>query len=190
MSIAKTVINKPTTILIIFVLLLGLSLYVAFQIPIDLIPEINPPYLVVYTAYSGAGPEEVEQNVTRPLESSLINVSNIKRMTSTSSEGVSMVMFEFDWVSDLNEASSEIRDRIEMVKNMLPDEVSTPQLFKFNPSMIPIMSLNISGERPSEDLREIAETQIQPFLEQVNGVASTSLSGGRERIIRVEISQN
>jgi HAE1 family hydrophobic/amphiphilic exporter-1 len=97
MSIAKTVVGKPTTILIIFAILVGLALYIVPQIPIDLFPEINPPILVVYTTYAGAGPKEVEKTVTRTLESALTNVSNIKDITSTSSEG-NILNRKINWI--------------------------------------------------------------------------------------------
>jgi hydrophobic/amphiphilic exporter-1 (mainly G- bacteria), HAE1 family len=187
MSLSKTVVNRPTTILIIYALLVGLALYMVPQIPIDLYPEINPPILVVISSYRGAGPEEVEETLTRPLEGALINVSNVQRMTSTSSEGNAMILLEFDWAHDLTEAANEIRDKLEFIKDFLPDEASTPQIFKFDPSMLPIMDLVVTGNRPPEDLFAIAESQIQPYLEQVEGVATTFISGGKEKIIRVEI---
>jgi HAE1 family hydrophobic/amphiphilic exporter-1 len=190
MSLSKTVVNRPTTILIIYALLVGLALYMVPQIPIDLYPEINPPILVVISSYRGAGPEEVEETLTRPLEGALINVSNVQRMTSTSSEGNAMILLEFDWAHDLTEAANEIRDKLEFIKDFLPDEASTPQIFKFDPSMLPIMDLVVTGNRPPEDLFAIAESQIQPYLEQVEGVATTFISGGKEKIIRVEIPQN
>jgi len=190
MGLSKTIVNRPTTILIIFALLVGLALYMVPQIPIDLYPEINPPILVVISTYRGAGPEEVEETLTRPLEGALINVSNVQRMTSTSSEGNAMILLEFDWTHDLTEAANEIRDKLEFIKDFLPDESTTPQIFKFDPSMLPIMDLVVTGNRPPEELFSIAESQIQPYLEQVEGVATSFISGGKEKIIRVEIPQN
>ncbi len=190
MSLSKTVVNKPTTILIIYALLVGLALYIVPQIPIDLYPEMNPPILIVQSSYSGAGPEEVEQTLTRTLEGILINVSNVQKMTSTSSEGSSMILLEFDWNHDLTEAANEIRDKLEFIKDFLPEDSTTPQVFKFDPSMLPIMDLMVTGKRSPEDLLEISENQIQPYLEQVEGVATSWINGGRQKLIRVEISQN
>ena len=190
MSISKSIVNKPTTILILFSILVGLGLYIVPQIPIDLYPEINPPILVVYTTYDGAGPEEIEQTVTRPLEGMMTNVSDVKEITSTSSEGVSFILLEFGWDTDLTEASNEVRDKLEFIKDYLPDEAGAVQIFKFDPAMIPIIDLVVNGNRTPEELREIAEDQIQPYLEQVPGVAMTYINGGREKVVRVEISQN
>jgi len=190
MSITKTVVHRPTTIFIIFVLVIGLGIYSATDLSLDLYPEIDPPMLVVFTDYEGAGPEEVEKSITRPLEGAMSNVSSVENITSTSSKGNSMVMLEFTYGTNMAEAANSVRDSLEFVKGFLPGEAGTPMIFKFDPSMIPIMGLTLSGQRTPEELRQIAEDIVQPRVEQVEGVAMTSLSGGRERAIRVEIPQN
>jgi HAE1 family hydrophobic/amphiphilic exporter-1 len=190
MSFTKLVVSRPTTIFVIFVLLIMLGVFAFVNLPIDLTPEINPPYLVVYASYSGAGPEEVERSVTRPLEAALSSVSSLEKVTSTSSKGSSMVMMEFAYGTDLIDASNSVRDSLEQVRNYLPSGVTTPTIFRFNPSMIPIMSLMVTGNRSPEELREITESSIVPRIEQVPGVATASLSGGREKIIRVDIPQS
>ncbi len=190
MSLSKTIVGRPTTILIIFALLVGFGLYSVSDVAIDLYPEIDPPVLVLFTNYSGAGPEEVEKTVTRPLEGQLSSVSNIEQISSTSSEGSSQVLVEFTFGTDMTEATNEIRDRLELIKDFLPEEASTPQIFKFDPSFIPILQLEVSGNRSPEELREIAQDIIQPRIEQVEGVALAGVSGGRDKIVRVEIPQN
>lgn len=190
MSITKTVVNRPTTIFIIFVLVIGLGIYSATDLAIDLYPEIDPPILLVVTDYPGAGPEEVEKTVTRPLEGGMSNVSNVENISSTSAKGNSMIMLEFSYGTDMAEAANSVRDNLEYIKGYLPADSNTPMIFKFDPSMIPIMGLTLSGKRTPAELRQIAEDIVQPRIEQVEGVALTSLSGGRDRIIRVEIPQN
>ena len=128
--IAKLAVNKPTTVLVIFLLLFGLGVYASLDLPIDLFPEINPPILLVITDYSGTSPEEMEKTVTRPLESSLSNVGNINKITSTSSEGSSMIMMEFTWGTDMSEAANDVRDKLEFVKSYLPEDANTPMIFK------------------------------------------------------------
>ncbi len=190
MNISKIAVNRPTTFLIIFILIIGIGIYASLDLSIDLYPDINPPVLFVFTNYQGTGPEEIEKTITRPLESSLSNVSNIKEITSTSSEGASQILLEFTWGTDMSEASNEVRDKLEYIKEYLPDDAESPMIFKFDPSMFPIMYLGIKGNREPEDLRKIGEDIIQPRLEQVEGVAMAGISGGRERVIRVEIPQN
>ncbi|MHC6203695.1 efflux RND transporter permease subunit [Breznakiellaceae bacterium SP9] len=190
MSFAKTVVSRPTTTLIIFLLLIGLGGFALLNLPVDLIPEINPPYLVVYTNYSGAGPEEVERSVVRPLEAALSSVSSLEKVTSTSSKGSGMVIMEFTYGTDLADASNSVRDALERVRGVLPTAADTPTIFKFDPSMIPIMGLMVtSTNRTAEELRELAVDTIVPRIEQTPGVATASVNGGREKIIRVEIPQ-
>jgi HAE1 family hydrophobic/amphiphilic exporter-1 len=190
MSVVKTVVSRPTTIFIIFALLIGLGFFALANLPIDLYPEINPPILVVYTSYTGAGPEEVERSVTRPLEAVLSGVSGLEKVTSTSSKGSSMVIMEFTYGTNMSDSSNSIRDALERIRNYMPTGADTPLIFKFDPSMIPIMGLMVTGNRSPEELREIAEDTIVPRIEQTPGVATASVNGGREKIIRVEIPQS
>ncbi|MDR1619020.1 MAG: efflux RND transporter permease subunit [Treponema sp.] len=190
MSFAKTAVSRPTTIFVIFLLLIGLGIFAIVNLPVDLMPEINPPYLVVFTSYSGAGPDEVERSVTRTLEAALSGVSNLENITSSSSKGSSMVIMEFTYGSDLVDASNSVRDALERVRTYMPTEADTPMIFRFDPSMIPIMGLMVTGNRSPEELRELAEDTIIPRIEQTPGVATASVNGGREKIIRVEIPQS
>jgi HAE1 family hydrophobic/amphiphilic exporter-1 len=171
-------------------LLIGLGLFALINLPIDLTPEINPPYLLVMTTYAGAGPEEVERSVTRPLEAVLSGVSSLEEVTSTSSKGSSTIFMEFTYGTDLTDASNSVRDALERVRNYLPTGVDTPMILKLNPSMMPILGLMVTGNRTPEELREIAENTIVPRIEQTPGVATASVSGGREKIIRIEIPQS
>jgi HAE1 family hydrophobic/amphiphilic exporter-1 len=190
MSFTKTVVSRPTTIFIIFALLIMLGAFAFINLPLDLFPEINPPYLVVQTSYSGAGPEEVERSVTRVLEAALASVSSLEKVTSTSSKGSSMVIMQFTYGTDLVDASNMVRDALERIRNYLPANTDAPMIFRFDPSMIPIMGLMVTGNRSPEELREITNDTIIPRIEQTPGVATASITGGREKIIRVEIPQN
>jgi HAE1 family hydrophobic/amphiphilic exporter-1 len=176
-------------VLIIFILLVLMGLFAFIKLPIDLIPEVNPPYLVVYTTYTGAGPEEVERTVTRTMEAALTSVSSLEKVSSTSSKGTSMVIMEFTYGTDLADASNSVRDALERIRNYLPTGADTPMIFKMDPAMIPIMGLMVTGNRTPEELRQIAEDTIVPRIEQTPGVATASVNGGREKIIRVEIPQ-
>ncbi|GHU13117.1 multidrug ABC transporter [Spirochaetia bacterium] len=190
MSVAKTVVGRPTTILIVFCLLIGLGFFALVNLPVDLYPDINFPMLVVYTSYPGAGPEEVERSVTRTLEAALSSASGLEKVTSTSSKGSSMVIMEFTYGTDLADASNSVRDALERIRNYMPTDADTPLIFKFDPSMIPIMGLMVTGNRSPEELRTITEDTLIPRIEQTPGVATASVNGGREKIIRVEIPQS
>ncbi len=190
MSISKRVVERPTTVFIIFILLIGLGIYATTDLAIDLYPEIEPPILIVMTTYEGAGPKEIEKTLSRPIESSLSNISKVDKITSTSSKGTSTIIVKFTYGADMSEASSDIRDSLDILKKWLPADADSPIIFKFDPSMIPIMGLTVSGNRTPDELREIAENIVQPRIEQVEGVGLTSVTGGQEKAIRVEIPQN
>ena len=190
MSFAKTVVSRPVTILIIFILFIGLGAFAMFNLPIDLYPDINPPYIVVYTNFTGAGPEEMEQTVTKLLESVLAGVSNLEKMTSTSSKESSLITMQFTYGTDLVDASNSIRDAIGRVQKYWPTGADNAIIFKFDPSMIAIMNLVVTGNRSPEDLRDMADNTIIPLLTQSPGVATASSSGGRVKCIRVEFNQN
>jgi HAE1 family hydrophobic/amphiphilic exporter-1 len=156
----------------------------------DLLPNIEIPYIGVITTYSGAGPEEVERSVTKPLESALVSVSGIKSLNSISSTGQSIVFLEMNYGASLDEASNQMRDYIDRVRAYLPDDADSPLIIKVDPSMLPVMFLTLDGQRTSEELYRYATDNVQPMLEQINGVASVGISGGRDEAINIEIPRD
>ncbi len=187
MSLSKLAVRKPTTVLIFAIVLTALGIYAVTLLPIDLFPEMELPYIMVSTTYTNASPEEVEEKVSRTLESSLSGISGLKTLQSISSQGSSMVLMEFEDGTDLPEATNMVRDRIDLVRNYLPDEITSPVILKMDPSMLPIMTIAVTGDKTMEELRKIAEDMVQNKLEQIDGVASTSVSGGREAAIVIDI---
>jgi hydrophobic/amphiphilic exporter-1 (mainly G- bacteria), HAE1 family len=190
MSLAKSIVSRPTTVFIIFALLIGLGLFSLANLSVDLYPEIDLPIMVVYTSFSGAGPEEVERSVTRVLEAALSGVSGLESVTSTSSKGSCMVILRFNYGTDLADSSNSVRDALERVRNYMPSGAGTPTIFKFDPAIIPIMAFMVTGNRSAEELREMAVDVIVPRIEQTPGIATASVSGGRDKIVRVEIPQS
>jgi HAE1 family hydrophobic/amphiphilic exporter-1 len=190
MKITKTVVNRPVTVVIIFAILIGLACFLVPQIPVELFPDSDRPVVMVSTTYSGAAPEDVVENVTEVLESQLSNVSDLETITSTSSEGSSVVNLEFDYSKDLDDATNDIRDKRDQVVDSLPDDASTPVLYKMSSDDRPIMSLGLDGDLSQNELKDVATDQVQPLLERLSGVSSVSVSGGQDEIVKVEVSQN
>ena len=190
MKLTKTVVNRPVAVVIIFAILIGLACFLVPQIPVELFPDSDRPVVMVSTTYSGAAPEDVVENVTEVLESQLSNVSDLETITSTSSEGVSVVNLEFDYSKDLDDATNDIRDKRDQVIDSLPDDASTPVLYKMSSDDMPIMSLGLDGDLSQNELKEIATDQVEPLLERLSGVSSVSVNGGQEEIVKVEVSQN
>jgi HAE1 family hydrophobic/amphiphilic exporter-1 len=191
MSIAEKVVGRPVLGLVVFGLIAIVSLYLVSDVAIDMFPEINMPIITVNTSYSGAGPETVEKSVTRLLESALVNISGLTNMGSTSREGSSTISLEFDYGTDLDAKTNDIRDRIDRVRGRLPGEADSPQVMQFDANAMPILRIAIKGNnRTRDELRSLAEELIQDRLEQIDGVASTTVMGGRSKIVKVEVSQN
>ncbi|MDR2467790.1 MAG: efflux RND transporter permease subunit [Spirochaetaceae bacterium] len=191
MSITKTVVSRPVTFIIIFFLLIGLGFFALTQLPVDLFPEINPPYILVNTTYSGAGPEEVERSITRPLEQALSGVSSLDKITSTSSKGTSQITLKFIFGTDLSDATNSVRDALERVRRALPAEADSPLIFKFDPSMMPVINYRVSSTiRELPELYDLVVNTIATRMEQSPGVAAASVSGGQEKVIRVDFPES
>lgn len=190
MSMSSKVVDHPILTAVVFALLGIMSLYALSNVSIALYPDIEMPVAIVYTTYESAGPESVEKSVTKTLESSLTGLSNLESLTSTSSEGTSIIRLEFDYGTDLDVATMDIRDKIDRVRGSLPDDCDSPQIMKFDSSSQPIINIAIRGNRTAEELKKIADDYIVDRLQQANGVGQASASGGREKIVRVEVSQN
>ena len=190
MNITETVVRRPITVVIIFILFIGMAGFLVPNIPVALFPDMEMPVIMINTQYSGASPEDIEQNVTEVLEQQLSSVSDLEAISSTSSEGVSQISLEFGFSKDLDEATNDIRDVLEQVGDMLPDEASSPTIFKMNSDDMPIMTLAVLGDLSQNELRTIGEDTVQPKLERISGVANVSVRGGQDQIIKVDVSQN
>ena len=190
MSTVRRSIDHPVTIIMIFVLLSGVAAIFVGRIPIALNPETEMPLLSVNTSYSGAGPEDVEENVTVLLENALSSLEGLKNVSSRSSQGSSNINLEFGYEVDLDKAQSEIESIVSGLVNRLPDDASTPRVRRFDMNSSPIMRLIITGDRSLEELQTLGEEEIQPRLERIKGVAAASVSGGSGEILNVQVSQN
>ncbi len=187
MGLINWAVRKPVTVfmLVCFIILMGTVSI--FMLPIDLLPKMNIPIAVINTQYPGAGPQEVENLVTRPLEAAVAMTHNVKRITSTSSEGSSRIMIEFNQDTDMDFAALEIREKIDLVKGYLPQEVVAPMVLKIDPNALPIMNVGVGGDKELDKLQEVAEDTIQPRLERIPGVASVTITGGIEEEIHLII---
>ncbi|MBQ3647946.1 MAG: efflux RND transporter permease subunit, partial [Spirochaetia bacterium] len=190
MSVSRLVVNRPVLFTIIFVVLTGLGLFFYSDLPVEMMPEIEYPMITVITTYSGAAPESVEKSITKPIEEALTSVTGVKELTSQSSEGRSRVMLEFDFGTNLDTATNDIRDKLDRVKRSLPDDADTPLIRIFNSASMPIMRLAVRGDRDLGELRYIAENRIEDRLSQVEGVGDVNTYGGQVQAVQVELEQN
>lgn len=190
MSLSRKNMDHPVLILIVFVLLGLLGIFTFNKIAIALFPDTENPYVMIMTTYTNAGPESVEQTVTKVVESAVVSVNGLKSMSSTSSEGSSVVNLEFDYGTDLESVINDIRDKLDRVKRALPDNAGTPSIMRFSGSSSPIMRILVRGNRSIDDISSIAESSIVDILEQADGVAEARVTGAQTLQVRVELDQN
>lgn len=189
MNITRNTMSNPVLIVIIFALIALTGLFTFTNLEVNLWPNIKEPYLMVSATYENAGPQSVETAVTQVIEEELASLSNLKKMTSTSSEGYCSIGLEFNYGTNLETAASEVRDKIENVKGMLPKNVKT-SIFKASSNDWPVMDIAVHGNRSDNELKYIADKTIKRVLAQANGVSQASVYGGRTSVVQVELSQN
>jgi len=187
MSIYASAVKKPVTTILIFVITMVMGLYSLTQLPIDLYPEIELPYLSIYTSYPGASAADIETNITRPLENALNSVSGLKEMTSRSSDNVSVIFMEFEYETNLDEASNDVRSSLSFIQSFLPEDAEDATIFKFNSSMMPIIFYAITAEESYKGLEKILDEKLVNPLNRIDGVGNVGLSGVPGREIYVEV---
>ncbi|MCR4580137.1 MAG: efflux RND transporter permease subunit [Treponema sp.] len=189
MNITRKTLSNPVLIVIIFALIALTGLFTFTNLEVNLMPNVKEPFLMVSASYENAGPQSVESAVTTVLEEELSSLSNLKKMTSTSEEGYCTISLEYNYGTNLETAASEVRDKIENVKEMLPKNVKT-SIFKENSNDMPVMDIAVHGNRSDNELKYIADKTIKRVLAQANGVSQASVYGGRTPCVCVELSQN
>lgn len=186
MSIYKTAVSKPVSTFMVFTAVIVMGIYSLINIPVDLYPEIDPPFLSVMTTYSGASAADIETNITKRLEDALNTVDNVKEVTSVSSDNLSVITLEFNWGADLNESTNEVRDVIDRIYDFMPDDVDRPTIFKFNTNMMPIVFFAVTAEESYPGLDKILDEKIINPLNRINGVGSVSIIGAPRRVVYVD----
>lgn len=186
MKLTDTSIRRPVTTAMIVLALVVFGVIGITRMQVDLFPDVTVPMVVVATVYPGAGPLEVESEVTDPMEEGLGTVGGLTDITSNSSENISVIFLQFDWGTNLDAVASDIRDQLDIVQARLPDDVQRPFIFKFDPSMMPLLQMGMAGNIDETELAEIAEEVVQR-LQRVPGVAAVNASGQVVRQVQVEL---
>ena len=187
MSIYKSSVQRPVTTILIFVGLVVMGLYSLINLPVDLYPEVEIPFVSVFTQYPGASASDIETNITRPIEDALNSVSNLKEITSTSSDNNSVIFLQFEYETNLDEASNDIRSALSFIEQFLPEDAQRPVILKFNSSMMPIIFYAITANESYAGLEKILDERIVNPLNRIEGVGSVNLAGVPGRSIYVEI---
>lgn len=188
MKIADFSVKRPVTISMLMIVICIFGFVSLPMLKVDLLPELNLPVSVVVTNYEGAAPGEVEKRITKPIESVVGTVSNVKTIQSVSTTGSSQIIVQFDWGTDMDQAALDLREKVDLISGVLPREASSPTVMKLDPNSTPIITLSLSGKQDVVELKKTAETLIKPRLERAAGVASVNITGGKERQVNLTVN--
>ena len=187
MKISSFSVHRPVFTIMVVLIVILLGTVSLFRLPIDLMPDISYPTLSISCSYGNAGPQEIEELITRPIEQAMSAVPGVEEVSSVSTEGSSSVRVTFSWGTDLDAAANDIRDRLDRVIQRLPDEVDRPTLRKFDMASFPVLILGASSKLDPVQTRQILEDEVQYRLERVPGVASVDIMGGLQREVHVSL---
>ena len=185
MSIYRSAVNKPVMTTLVFLAFVVFGIFSLTRTSIALMPDFDANIVMVMSTYPGASASDVESNLTKVLENSLNGVEHLKDMTSRSQENISIVILEFEYGTDIDAASNDVRDNLDMVAQTLPDGASTPFLMKFSADDMPIMILSASAEESFAGLDRILDDRFTTPLARIDGVGSINVVGAPEREIQI-----
>ncbi len=187
MSLPRRSIRRPVAVAMLFIAVAFLGMISFARLPIDLLPDVSYPKLIIYTEYTGVGPAEVERFVTERVEQQVARVPGVQEVESVSREGVSLVTVRFVWGTDMDFAVLNVRERLQTLDNELPEQADRPVVLRTDPRSEPIMAISLAGQADLRALKELGESVFRRRLEQIEGVAQVAVTGGLEREIHVEV---
>ena len=187
MKLYESAVRKPIMTILVFVGVIILGLFSLKNLSVDLFPKIDMNILMVVTTYQGASAADIETNVTKPLENVLNSVPNLDKLTSTSRENRSVITLQFDYGKDLDELTNDVRDKLSLIKAMLPSGASEPVIMKFSTDMIPVIQFAATADKSVPALYRILDDNVANRLARIEGVGSVSISGAPQREIQVYV---
>jgi hydrophobic/amphiphilic exporter-1 (mainly G- bacteria), HAE1 family len=187
MSLPRIAIGRPVAVAMFFLAVVFLGLLSFLRLPIDLLPDVAYPRLVVYTTDAGSAPGEVERFVTEPVEQAVATVPGVQTVESVTREGASLVTARFAWGTDMEFAALNVREKLDAARDLLPENASRPVVLRTDPRSEPVMAISVAGGRDLPGLKELAEQVFKRRLEQIDGVALAQVTGGVDREVQVEV---
>ncbi len=188
-NLAKFAVQRPITTMMMALIIIGFGIYGLMRLRLNLYPDVSFPTITIYTTYEGVAPEDIETLITRPIEEQVGSISGIERMRSLSSQGASVIKLYFKWGTDLYVAESDVRKKLEFVRNTLPRDADQPIVYEYDPNQEPIIILTLTSKtRSLRQLRTYSTEQLEQRFERLTGIASAETSGGLERQINIWLS--
>ena len=185
MSIYETSVRKPITTALIYVAIAVLGLFSLSRLAIELMPKTDTTNVMIITSYPGASAEDIETNLSKTLENTLNGIDKLKHITSKSRENVSIITMEFRAGTPIDEATNDIRDKLDAISDNLPDGAKKPVIFKFDNSSIPVAILSVESEESNKGLYKILEDKVSNPLARVDGVGAITIAGAQKRVVQV-----
>lgn len=189
MNLTRLAIKRPAMMSMIIMVFVVLGLYTYNKMKVELYPDVNFPVVFVVTTYPGAGAEEIETQVTKPVEDQLASLSQLKRISSQASEGFTFTSLEFEMSADSDQAALDVQKKIDMIKGMLPEDAGDPVVYKFNMNDQPVLIMALKSQRPLYETKQIAEDIIKDRLQRIDGVADVTVVGGQKREIAISVDR-
>ncbi|WP_016838507.1 efflux RND transporter permease subunit [Ureibacillus thermosphaericus] len=189
MKLVNTSIKRPVGVIMFVICAILLGFISLRELKVELFPKIDLPIAVIATSYQGAAPQEIEELISKPIESAVSTVEGMDTIQSVSSQGASLVLMMFDYGRDIDDALIDVREKVDQISGMLPDGANDPMVMRLDPNATPVVIASLSGDN-LEKLQDIAESDIQPAIERAPGVASATIVGGKEREIRINLNQS
>ena len=190
MKLPEFSVNKRVSTSMIVMILVVMGIFAFTRLGVDFFPDLEFPTVSVVTNYRGASSEDIEKTITKPIEQVVSSINRVKKVTSSTSEGTSVIQVEFEWGTNLDFAAQDIRDQIGLYRQFLPPEASNPLVFKFNLAQLPIIFWGITGNMPPYELKKLIEDEVAPRLERIDGVASAPVYSMDVREILVDIDKS
>ncbi|HLR59085.1 MAG TPA: efflux RND transporter permease subunit [Pseudogracilibacillus sp.] len=188
MNLIRLSVKRPVGVIMIVIAILALGFVSVRSLAVDLFPEIDLPIAVVATSYQDAAPEEIESSISKPLEASISSVEGIEVIQSQSQADSSLVLMMFKNGTDLDQALLDVREKVDQVSGMLPERAGDPNIMRFSPDQLPVMWVSLTG-KDADVLTDLAETEVVPYFERQEGVASVTVEGGKEREIQLILDE-
>lgn len=190
MKLTDVAIKQRVFTFMVFAAILLVGFTSLGRLALDFFPDISFPFVIIFTQHTGVGPEEMESSVTKVIEGAVAAAEGIDKLTATSSEGLSVVAIQFKWGTDLDAATADIRDKLDFVRDFLPEDATKPRIFRMSTANIPIAVLALKGNKPIHFLYDFADRKIQDRIEQIKGIASMNIAGGQKKEVHITLSRN
>ncbi|MEW5785554.1 MAG: efflux RND transporter permease subunit [Bacillota bacterium] len=187
MFLSRLAVRRFIGVLMVVGVIAVVGLVSMARLPMNLLPDMQLPMVMVLTGYEGASPQEVETMVTRPIEEVLSTMSDLQGLTSSSTAAGSMVTASFNWTKNMDMAATEVREKLDYIRNLLPEDASDPITIQMDPSMLPIMQVGVSAALSADELTRFSQQVVKPRLERIDGVAVVSVIGGSAPRILIEV---